>query len=47
VFDLETSRICAPYIYDLSSLRVNKITKYKVETECQNTTVLHIAEGCI
>jgi len=23
VCDLETSRICAPYIYDISSLRVN------------------------
>jgi len=24
VCDLETSRICTPYIYDISSLRVNK-----------------------
>ena len=24
VCDLETSRICAPYIYDISSLRVNE-----------------------
>jgi len=22
VYDLETSRICAPYIYDISNLRV-------------------------
>ena len=26
VCDLETSRICAPYIYDISSLRVNDLT---------------------
>jgi len=25
VCDLETSRICAPYIYDISSLRVNYV----------------------
>ena len=25
VCDLETSRICAPYIYDISSLRVNDL----------------------
>jgi len=29
VCDLETSRICAPYIYDISRLRVNsEVTKY-------------------
>ena len=26
VCDLETSRICAPYIYDIRSLRVNDLT---------------------
>jgi len=26
VCDLETSRICAPYIYDISNLRVNDLT---------------------
>jgi len=25
VCDLETSRICAPYIYDISSLRINPL----------------------
>ena len=25
VCDVETSRICAPYIYDISSLRVNQL----------------------
>ena len=28
--DLETSRIGAPYIYDISSLRVNEISRNKV-----------------
>jgi hypothetical protein len=27
VYDLETSRIAAPYIYDISNLRVNKYTR--------------------
>jgi len=26
VYDLETSRIGAPYIYDISNLRVNDLT---------------------
>ena len=26
VWDLETPRICAPYIYDISSLKVNDLT---------------------
>jgi hypothetical protein len=26
VCDLETSRICTPYIYDISSLKVNDLT---------------------
>jgi len=26
VCDIETSRVCAPYIYDISSLRVNDLT---------------------
>jgi hypothetical protein len=26
VCDLETSRICAPYIYDISNLRVNYVS---------------------
>jgi hypothetical protein len=28
VCDLETSRICTPYIYDISHLRVNKYLSY-------------------
>jgi hypothetical protein len=28
VCDLETSRICTPYIYDISTLRVNEIKSY-------------------
>jgi len=30
VCDLETSRIGAPYIYDISNLRVNTVTGFKV-----------------
>src|SRR5215471_10385130 len=32
VCDLETSRICAPYIYDISNLRVNKSLPYTYTT---------------
>ena len=31
--DLETSRIDAPYIYDISSLRVNDVRKHEPETQ--------------
>jgi len=35
VCDLETSRICAPYIYDISSLRVN--LHFRGFLSCTNT----------
>ena len=38
VCDLETSRMGAPYIYDISHLRVNKIGQHSVE--------LTIVAGC-
>ena len=37
VYDLKTSRIGAPYIYDISNLRVNGILKIKL---CKLTTKL-------
>jgi len=33
VCDLETSRIGAPYIYDISSLKVNEINPYPANVE--------------
>ena len=40
VCDLETSRICAPYIYDISSLRVNLTTTLNVS----GVTITHPRE---
>jgi len=36
VCDLETSRIGAPYIYDISRLRVNQKSKYKKDNKVKN-----------
>jgi hypothetical protein len=33
VYDLETSRICTPYIYDISHLRVNNVI-YLITSHC-------------
>jgi len=43
VCDLETSRICAPYIYDISSLRVNVTDVCELVTE-QNILALGVKE---
>ena len=37
VCDLETSRICAPYIYDISSLRVNFVPGHTLHKETRET----------
>jgi len=35
VCDLETSRIGAPYIYDISSLRVKHLVCFKIRNSCR------------
>ena len=50
VCDLETSRMGAPYIYDISRLRVNVLEKLQSDNElyatCPLTYLLHKTTGC-
>jgi len=51
VCNLETSRICAPYIYDFSSLRVkwiwSLITWRRFAWRTKLLTVMHKFDGCV
>ena len=45
VCDLETSRMCAPYIYDISHLRVNILTEIFRELRKGHTKLVEGSNG--